>query len=487
MIVMKLYFKIKAQSIQQILFILVLSLIIISSQLFSKNNSFFKSAEGSNDSLKIKVDSAALQILRETGLPSASVAVVKHGKIAYLQAYGNAKLNPRVSAKTDMRYAIGSISKQFTAAAILLLEQEGKLSLEDPVSKWLPDLTRANEVTIREILSHTSGYQDFWPQDYVPPIMLKSIAPQEILNRWGKKPLDFEPGTEYQYSNTNYVIAAQIVEKITEKPFYEFLKTHILEPLKLTSAVNFDKGKLNEEDPSGYMKYGLGPLRHAPDEGSGWMAGAGELAMTPEDLAKWDISIINQSLLNPKSYMQLETEVRLKNGAGTDYGLGVDITMMNNHRKISHTGEVSGFTAFNAVFPDDSAAVVVLTNQDASPAAGAAGNKIAELLFKAEDPETAMRTEQARKIFIDLQKGEIDRSLFTDDANAYFTKQALEDFKSSLDTLGEVKKLIQISQHKRGGMLERSFRAELPKLKLRIWTYQMPDGKLEQYQVAPEP
>ncbi len=146
--------------------------------------------------------------MKETKAPSASIAVVKDGKIVYTQAYGYASLDPKRAAETDMKYAIGSISKQFTAAAILLLEQEGKLSINDPIAKWLPDLTQANDVTIKEILSHTSGYQDFWPQDYVPPMMMQSMPPEEILNRWAKIPLDFEPGTRWQYSNTNFVIAA---------------------------------------------------------------------------------------------------------------------------------------------------------------------------------------------------------------------------------------------------------------------------------------
>ena len=480
---MKSYFK--QNAVKQIIFVIVLN-IISSCPLFSENNHLFKSTGMSNDSLMFRVDSAALQVLKKTGTPSASVAVVKNGEIVYLQAYGNAKLNPDVAASTDMRYAIGSISKQFTAAAILKLEQEGKLTLDDPVSKWIPDLIRANEVTIRELLSHTSGYQDFWPQDYVPPMMLKPMPPKEILNRWAKKPLDFEPGTKWQYSNTNFVIASQIVEKITSKSFFDFLKDNILNPLGLSSAVNFDKGKLTKEDPTGYMQYGLGPLRPAPDEGAGWMAGAGELAMTPDDLAKWDISIINQSLLSPESYKQLETEVLLKNGVGTNYGLGVHIRMMDNHRMISHGGEVSGFTAYNAVFPDDSAAVVVLTNQDASPAAQTIARNIFHILFKSEDSQTNMRTEQAREIFTGLQHGTINRSLFTSDANAYFSEEALKDFQSSLDTLGEPVEFVQTAQRERGGMLLRIFRAKFKDRNLRVWTYQMPDGKLEQYQVAPQ-
>ena len=452
-----------------------------------EENIFSTIAEHSSDSLETKVDSAALKVLKETGVPSASVAVVVHNKLIYAKAYGDSKLDPKVTATTKMRYAIGSISKQFTAACILLLEQNGKLKLTDPISRWLPDLTQANEVTISEILSHTSGYQDFWPQDYVPPLMMKPMPPQEILERWAKKPLDFKPGTRWQYSNTNFVIAAQIVEKITNEPFFKFLYDNILNPLGLGSAVNFDKGKLAKEDASGYMQYGLGPLRRAPEEGEGWMAGAGELAMTPSDLAKWDISIIEQSLLNNKSYKQLESEVLLKNGLGTHYGLGVQVGMMNNHRLISHSGEVSGFTAENLIFPDDSAAVVVLTNQDASPAAGAIAFAISKLLFKTQDAQTEIRTEEARKIFEGLQKGTIDRLLFTDDANFYFSKQALEDFKSSLGPLGDPKEFVQTGQQKRGGMLERSFRVVLQNQTLRVWTYQMPEGKLEQYQIAAQP
>ena len=456
-----------------------------SQQLFPKSLS--PSSNSEENSFKTKIDSVALKVLKETKAPSASIAVVRHGKIEYIHAYGDATLNPKKAAKPDMRYAIGSISKQFTAAAILLLEQEGKLSINDPVSKWLPDLTQADEVTIKKLLSHTSGYQDFWPQDYVPPMMLESMPPEEILNRWAKIPLDFEPGTRWQYSNTNFVIAALIVEKITKESFYEFLQKNILEPLKLSSAVNFDKGKFTKEDPTAYMQYGLGPLRPAPQEGSGWMAGAGELAMTPQDLAKWDISIINQSLLNPKSYKQLETEVLLKNGIGTGYGLGVHVGMEKNHRKISHGGEVSGFTAYNAVFPDDSAAVVVTVNQDASPATEAIAERIFDILFKAEDKETAARTEQAKKIFTDLQNGNIDRSLFTSNANSYFSETALQDFKTSLDSLGSIKAFVQTGQRERGGMLSRSFKVELQNQTLRVWTYQMPDGKLEQYQIAPQP
>ena len=176
------------------------------------------------------IDEIAKNALAVTGVPSASIAVVKDGKIAYVQAYGNARLDPLLPAKPDMRYSIGSISKQFTAAAILLLQEQGKLSLDDKVSKWVPGLTRGDEVTIRQLLSHTSGYQDYAPQDYMIPEWEKPISAQQIMDRWAKIPLDFDPGTKWQYSNTNYVIAGVIVEKAAGKPLFEVLQERVLDP-----------------------------------------------------------------------------------------------------------------------------------------------------------------------------------------------------------------------------------------------------------------
>jgi len=436
--------------------------------------------------LQSKVDSIATTVLAATGVPSASIAVVTHGRLALAKAYGAAKLEPATSATPAMRYAVGSISKQFTASAVLLLQQQGKLSLDDKVSKYVPGLTRGNEVTIRELLSHTSGYQDFWPQDYVPPAMEKPITPMGILDHWARQPLDFEPGSRWQYSNTNFVIAGLIVQKVSGVPFFQFVRTRILEPLGMSSAVDFDGRGPSSIEPIGYMRYGLGPLRPAIPTGAGWMWAAGELAMTPSDLAKWDISIIDKKLLSRASYRALTTTVLLNSGVSSGYGLGVDVGLVNGHRAISHGGEVAGFTASNVVFPDDSAAVVVLTNQDAAPAAGAISQQIGRVLFTTEDAQVQERTALARRIFEGLQQGTVDRSLFTSNANAYFSAQALADFKSSLGPLGAPKSFAQVSQSLRGGMTTRSYRITFASGRvLRAWTYELPTGKYEQYQVAP--
>ena len=436
--------------------------------------------------LREKIDKLVTDTLVKSGVPSASVAIVKNGEIAYVKAYGDARLEPKTPATPDMRYSIGSISKQFTAAAILLLQEQGKLSLDDKVSRFIPDLTRAGEVTIRQLLSHTSGYQDYWPQDYVMPMMLQPVTAEKIMDSWARKKLDFEPGTKWQYSNTNYVIAGVIVEKASGMPLLQFLRARVFTPLAMKTVADIDDEKLGDTDPTGYMRYALGPLRPAPKEGKGWLFAAGELAMPARELALWDISIMDQKLLKPASYRELGTEVLLKNGASTRYGLGVSVGSDAGHRTLSHGGEVSGFTAQNIVFPDDRVAVAVLTNQDAAGAAGPIAQSIAPLLLATDDPATPQKLAQARKIFEGLQTGTIDRSLFTDNCNSYFSEQALKDFAGGLGPLGTPQEFVQVSQGLRGGMTLRVYRIKFAQKVLRAWTYEMPDGKLEQYQIAPQ-
>ena len=446
--------------------------------------SLFATGQTATQTANPEIDQIAQQVLSDTGVPSASIAVVKDGKVLYVNAYGKANLEQNQAATPSMRYSIGSISKQFTASAILLLEEQGKLSINDPVSKFVPGLTRGNEVTIRELLSHTSGYQDYWPQDYVMPEMLQPVTAQQIIDKWAKKPLDFDPGTKWQYSNTNYVIAGMIVEKAAGMPLMQFLKQHIFTPLHMDSIYDTNLEKLPPGNPIGYMRYALGPLRPAPKEGKGWMFAAGELAMTPADLAKWDISMIDQTVLKPESYHELETDVELKNGVATGYGLGVDVGSRGGHRIISHTGEVSGFTAANLVFPDDRVAVAVLTNQDAVGAGSQIAQRIAGIVLKNPQPASPKETEEARQVLVDLQQGRINRSLFTDNANFYFNETCLKDFASSIGSLGPIQDFNETRESLRGGMTQRIFTAHAGTKTLTVNSYWMPDGKIEQYIVT---
>jgi D-alanyl-D-alanine carboxypeptidase len=437
-----------------------------------------------------KIDSAVREVLDSTGVPSASIAIVENGHIAYLHAYGEARLSPPTPAQPEMRYSIGSISKQFTVAAVLLLAEEGKLQLDDPVAKYLPDLTRAREVTLRMLLSHTSGYQDFWPQDYVMISMMAPTTAAHILEVWGKKPLDFDPGTKWQYSNTNFVIAGKIVEQVSGMPLIQFLESRVFAPLGMRDVYDSDARTLPPTDPLGYYRHALGPLRPAPQEGAGWMFAAGELAMPARDLALWDISLIDHSLLKPASYAEMFQPVLLKSGASTGYGLGLFIRSRDGHAMLEHSGEVSGFVSENIVFPAEHAAIAVLTNEDASSAAAAIGRALTPLVLGTapggpQPEEVAQAETRARAIFIGLEKGQLDRTQLTENLNAYFTPEAMSDFANSLAPLGAPLSFTQAQQEGRGGMIFRVFTAQFANRKLTVTTYEMPDGKLEQYLVMP--
>ena len=437
--------------------------------------------------LEQRVETAVRSVLAKTGVPSAQVGLVRDGKVVYTAAFGLARLQPPLPATPAMHYPVGSITKQFTATCILLLAQDGKLSLEDPVARWFPELTRANEVTLRMLLSHTSGYSDYAPQDYTIPLWTHPGDPLKLVHEWAGKPLDFEPGTRWQYSNTNFVLAALIVQKASGMPFFQFLSTRVLQPLHLRDVIDLDTQRQHLE-VTGYMRNALAPLRPAVLEAPGWYFGDGSLAMPVGDLLGWDISIMDQTLLTPESYRAFETEVKLADGQGSHYGLGVQVGERDGHRLVYHSGEVGGFVAQNTILPDDKIAVAVLTNQEAAGAAHIIANALVPLLLHPATPAdtsdataTAAAEQQVRTLLNGVEQGKLDRSQFTPDLNFYFSKEAVADFQSSLTPLGPVMAVRQTGAELRGGMRFRSFAVTLGAKQVTVTTYAMPDGKLEQF------
>jgi len=312
--------------------------------------------------------------------------------------------------------------------------------------------------------------------------MMKPETAQQILDTWAKKPLDFEPGTKWQYSNTNFVIAGEIVEKVSGQKLMDFLGEHIFHPLGMKSVWDSDEIKLTAPDATPYVRAALGPLRLAPKEGRGWMFAAGELAMTPHDLALWDESLIARTVLKPESYKQMFTEVKLKDGKGTHYGLGVKVTERDGHRSIEHSGEVTGFVSDNEVLVDDGVAVVVLTNHMAG-GAGEIAQYVAAAVVGAGELSAAEK--QTLAMYRGLQKGELDRGLLAPNLKDYFSEQTVSDFKDSLGPLGEPLTFKQTHEELRGGMTFRSFSVVYPGKRLGLSTYTYPDGKLEQFLVDP--
>jgi len=342
----------------------------------------FSAAAQQSAELDRKLSEKIVATLKQSGAASVSIAVVKDGELVFAKAFGMANIAGNRAADVNTRYAVGSISKQFTATAILLLAEQGKLSLDDKVSKYFPDLTRAGEVSIRQLLSHTSGYEDYAPQDYIIPEWTKPTTPQAILDRWAKKLLNFDPGTRWQYSNTNYVLAGEIFENVSGRPLVEFLREKIFGPLDMRSAG--DCAAPSATDAIAYTRYALGPARPAAREASGWYFAAGELCMTPSDLARWDIAFLQKRILPAGSYHEITGEVRLANGDFTHYALGLETGDMRGIPTIYHGGEVSGFLALNTVFPTRNGAIVTLSNEDGISLIEPLSRQIATLVFSSE-------------------------------------------------------------------------------------------------------
>src|SRR5689334_10810256 len=203
-----------------------------------------------------RIDRLVHDALTSTGVPSASIAVVRDGRIVLARAYG--RQSPQIATATpDALYQIASISKQFTAAAILILRDQGRLSLDDHVSRYVPGITNGDRITIRQLLSHTSGLQDYWPQDYSFAAMERPVTPQQIVERWAHRPLDFAPGTQWQYSNTGYVVAGMIVERVSGQPLLAFLQRHVFAPLGM-HPIDQDLA-IGPGFPIGYRRNALGP------------------------------------------------------------------------------------------------------------------------------------------------------------------------------------------------------------------------------------
>jgi CubicO group peptidase (beta-lactamase class C family) len=432
-----------------------------------------------------RIDQLVAKNLADTGVPSAEVAIVRDGKIVLDKAYG--KASETLPANVNLPYQIASNSKQFTAMALLLLEDDGKLNLDDKVSKYLPDISGGDKISIRQLLSHTSGLQDFWPQDYSFEAMSHPTTPQGIVDKWAKKPLDFEPGDQWQYSNTGYVVAGMIAEKVSGEPLLSFLQRRIFKPLGMTSVKDQDE-TYTPAYPTGYGRYALGPVRPVTPPARGWLYAAGELSMTAADLARWDIARIERAFIPADDWQAQETPVKLNDGKDTGYGLGV--TISDKPRRISHTGEAVGFLSTNTVYPDDRAAIVVLTNSWAGNAYTRIARDIAKIVLPAATPDAVQtaQAERARSIYDKLRRGQIDRSQLTENANFYFTPQAITDYASSLGPLGEPLSFEPAGKPElRGGFVIQGYTIKYPGRTLKLSTFYEPgaDGRVEQFLVTP--
>ncbi len=434
-------------------------------------------ASASNAALRVRIDALCTAWLARTGAPSVSIAIVQHGQITYARAYGFARRHPEIPATTATRYPIDSVSKEFTAAAVLLLRDAGKLSLSAPVATYWPGLGAAGDADLRQVLSHTAGIRDYWPQDFVPDYMKRPTTTAAILARFAAPGLDFAPGSSWQYSNTGYTLAGAIVEKFSSQPLVDFLNARIFTPLGMTRVTEDDTAPLSAPDAQGFTRYGFGPLHPAPKEAAGWLAGAAELAMTPTDLARWDIGLMSGRALPPGDIADLERPVPAADGSSPRYGLGLMHETIAGRHAVGHDGAGSGYFANNVFFPAHDAAVVVLTNNDFAFPEALTASLAAAIL-----PPPANRA-RAEKVFADLAAGHIDPALFTRDGADYFTPAVLADLRASLSALGPARHVTLTGNTRRGGFATTYWQVTCAKRTVQVVERATPNGRIEQFLV----
>lgn len=434
-----------------------------------------------------RVDRLVADSLAASGAPSASVAVARGGEIVFARAYGVTDLVSRRPATTATRYRIGSVSKQFTATAILLLADRGKLSLDDPVARWIPEIG-SQTATVRQALTHTGGFAEFWPTDYLLPTLKRSTTAVEVARRWGAAPPNFAPGTKWSYSNTGYNALGLIVERAAGLPLDEFLKRNVFMPLGMRSAIDVDGRSPGIGDALGYERTADGPPRIAQQPARGWTFAAGDLAMTAEDLALWDLNLVQNRLLSPATAIAQQAEQKLVDGSATGYGFGVFLGAANGHRLVSHNGILPGFLSENRVYPDDAAAIVVLVNGSygASPHAVIA-NGLEEMLFPRlpSDALTATPGALMRGLIAQIAAGELDRTLLTPDADDYLRGEIFEDYRESFVRLGKPLVILRQSSDVSDGLNVYQWMAVWPTAKLIVILRTRPDGKVQEFYAYP--
>jgi D-alanyl-D-alanine carboxypeptidase len=311
-----------------------------------------------------KVDDYVKAEMEKQHIPGVSIAVVKEGKIIKVEGYGMANVELNVPARPDTVYKIGSVSKQFIASGIMMLIQEGKISLDDNISKFLegtPDTWK--DITIRHLLTHTSGIVREAPG--FDPLKIQNDA--DVIKTAYPLPLRFAPGEKWEYCNVGYFSLAEIIRKVTGKSWGDYLGEHMFTPVGMSATRTTTIADLVQNRANGYI-WRNGKLQNAEIYFA--LRPSGAFLSSVLDLAKWDAALYTDKFLKSSVREQMWTPVKLNNGTYHPYGFGWELSPIAGHKRVHHGGSLPGFRAAMARFVDDKLTVVVLTNSDnANPAA----------------------------------------------------------------------------------------------------------------------
>ena len=326
-----------------------------------------RAQQPSKRAIESRVDSLAADFLASTHTPAVSVALLQGSDTLVMKGYGDADVERHRPATASTVYRIGSITKQFTAAEIMRLAERGKLSVDDPMTKYLPDVpTHGQTITIRRLLNHTSGIHNYTAEPEWRQHWAEDMTPRQIVALVDRDTLDFKPGEKWSYSNTNYVVLGMIIEKVTGEKYADVLEHDFFKPLGLRQTTYCPS---RPSDPAFAEGYTTESGTAKPDAYLSMTQpfAAGALCSTARDLVKWQRALMGGRVVNPKSYALMTTPDTLNNGKPLNYGFGLGTANLGPHRAIAHNGGINGFTTMGIYFPDDSVNIAVLSNAGAGP------------------------------------------------------------------------------------------------------------------------
>lgn len=424
------------------------------------------------------IDAAARAEIASHSTPGLAIGVVEDGLLVYGRGFGFANVENKRAATASTQFYAGSLSKQFTAACVLLLAQQKKLSLDDKVTKYVPELTAGKDVTIRQLLQQTSGLPDVRRGGGIPHDLTRPVKIDDLLKAANSLPMQAAPGTAFEDSNFNYLVAGLIVQRVSALPLSVFYSTQIFQPLIMTSSFLAGDQGISPLHATGYTR-AHGKFVRVRGWDPTWLFGSSDLVTTVQDLAKWDIGL--PLLLNVDSVREMWTPNGLP--GQLQYGMGWIVDQRGGQRFVWQNGQLGGFHAMNALLPDEHVAVIVLANADSLHGETTVqperlANKILDIIAPLPQAHFGNTiTARAAEWLGRLAHVDIDRTQLTPAFSQYLSDQVVH--RADFASYGPVLSLVPVESYQRSGDTVYVFDA---KFRRGVYRYQFtltPDGKVD--------
>lgn len=338
--------------------------------------------------LIVALDAAARAHVESESVPGISVAVVQHGATLLMKGYGYVDLEWGVPTPSDASYEIGSITKQFTAAAVLLLAEEGKLDLDADLTDYLDFDTQGYSVPVRRLLDHTSGIKGYTEMPIFGELSSSKLPRDTLVRIVENEPFEFEPGTALIYNNSAYFLLGLIIEEVSGESYEDFIERRLFDASEMKDSYYCSETEVKTNRAHGYDVPEPNRVIRKRYLDHTWPYAAGSLCSTTSDLVAWNRALHGGELLSASSYSAMTTPTPLEDGTRVRYAMGLTVADQGGHRVIAHGGGINGFTSDGRYYPDDDLIIVVLQNSTGAPGPGALGQALAQtVLGDFEDAE----------------------------------------------------------------------------------------------------